>query len=203
MVFSMVCERPSQNQNSTQAMIGKRIRAARLRKGWNQCELAARSGVSRTTLFQMERGAIPSPRAATLHRLAQALDLPTTLLSPDDLSDAECLSRPTGLLSVNSAPFDRQTNPYVDVVAAQFPELFAGFTPEDWDELYSSFGTGGALTEEGVLQAAKTIAKKRETLRRLSIVLETHLGEAAMAMVDSLYQLVDASRHDPQRPTTR
>ena len=63
--------------------------------------------------------------------------------------------------------------------------------PEDWDELYSSFGTGGALTEHGVLKMAETIAKKRETMRKLSILLETHLGDAAAAVIDSLFALVE------------
>jgi transcriptional regulator with XRE-family HTH domain len=135
----------------------------------------------------MERGAVSSPHAATLHRLAQALDVPVAHLACSEPSVPPRTELKAGLDPVE---FDRRTNPYVDVVRQQFPELFTGFTADDWEELYSSFGTGGALTEEGVRHAAALIARKRETLRRLSVVLETHLGAAAMAMVDSLYQLI-------------
>lgn len=176
---------------SPQLLAGKRILSARLRKGWNQSELSARSGVSRTTLFQLERGAIPSPRAATLYRLAEALEIPVAYLNPDQPFDLDRMSHDNSPPNSSAAgEFDRQTNPYVDIVRQQFPQVFAEFTQDDWDELYSSFGTGGALTEGGVLRTAEGIAKKRETLRRLSILLETHLAAAAAAMVDSLFDLV-------------
>lgn len=182
---------PVTADSSPQTLCGKRLLAARLRKGWNQSILAEKSGVSRTTLFQMERGAIPSPRALTLNRLAAALDIPVSWLNPND----ETLSEPA-VVAPNpvrsSAEFDRQTNPYVDVVRQQYPNVFADFTNDDWDELYSCFGTGGALTEDGVLQAALVISSKRETLRRVSLLLETHLAQPTKAMVDSLFSLVEA-----------
>lgn len=191
MVIFMDRQELSTNHLSPQLLIGKRIRLARLRKGWNQRELSERSKVSRTTLFQMERGAIPTPRAATLHRLATALELPVSYLNSDQPGEFEQapLVPPSEKISA-AEDFDRQTNPFVEIVRQQFPQVFSGFTSEDWDELFSSFGTGGALTEEGVRQMAEVIAKKRETLRRLSILLETHLGTAATAMIDSLFQLI-------------
>lgn len=154
--------------------------------------LAEKSGVSRTTLFQLERGAIPSPRAVTLNRLACALNLPVSLLSARDEPDVAHSLAP----DCESARFDRQTNPYVAIVAHQYPQVFAGFRDDDWDALYSSFGTGGALTEEGVLYRALNIARKRETLRRVSVLLETQLAEPTRAMVDSLFELIEV-------PTTR
>jgi transcriptional regulator with XRE-family HTH domain len=175
---------------ASELTIGQRIRSARLRKGWNQLDLAAKAGVSRTTLYQLERGAIPSPRAATLHRLASALEIPDSWLNSAELPD-EFQPPRVSSLSETTREFDRQTNPYVDVVQAQFPEVFTGFTDADWDELYSTFGAGGALTEDGVLQAARLIASKRETLRRVSLLLETHLAEPTKAMVDSLFALIE------------
>lgn len=167
--------------------VGQRIRSARLKQGWNQLELAARAHVSRTTLYQLERGAIASPHLATLHRLAKALEIPVSWLNADELPQ----SFPPPLATADARDFDRQTNPCVEVVSAQFPDVFAGFTAADWDELYSTFGAGGALTEEGVLAAAQVIAGKRETLRRVSLLLETHLAEPTKAMVDSLFALIE------------
>jgi transcriptional regulator with XRE-family HTH domain len=141
-------------------------------------------------VFQLERGAIPSPHAATLHRLATALEIPIAWLNPDEPPLLPGASSPTVDSSSPATEFDRQTNPYVDVVHQQFPQAFAGFTPDDWNELYSSFGTGGALTEEGVLQLALALSQKRETLRRVSLLLETHLAAPTTAMVNSLFQLI-------------
>ncbi len=172
-----------------QLAVGQRIRSARLRKGWNQGDLATRAGVSRTTVFQLERGSIPAPHAATLHRLATALEIPVAWLNAEELPEA--FQPPQRTTPDAAQEFDRQTNPYVDVVQQQCPEVFAGFTDADWDELYSTFGTGGALTEEGVLQSATLIAGKRETLRRVSMLLETHLAEPTKAMVDSLFALIE------------
>lgn len=171
-----------------QVITAKRITASRLRKGLSQLELAQRAGVSRTTLFQLERGAISNPRPVTLNKLACALDLPVHLLSAPPLEPNPSRSE--------AAEFDRQTNPYVAVVSEQYPQVFAAFGRDDWDELYSSFGTGGALTEEGVLQLALKIARKRETLRRVAVLLETHLAEPTCAMVDSLFELVEVRREE-------
>src|SRR4051812_2631311 len=112
---------PSAREFPPQIAIGQSIRAARLRKGWNQLMLASKSGVSRTTLFQLERGAIPTPRAATLHRLAVALEIPVALLNPQQASSAvvEAAQRPQAAAR-GASEFDRQTNPYVDVVAQQY-----------------------------------------------------------------------------------
>lgn len=188
----MKTDRSHSPQSSPQLAIAKRIRAERLRKGWNQLVLAAKAGVSRTTLFQLERGAIPTPRAITLHRLACALEIPVAWLNPSEQSAPADEQRPRVPPALTSAgEFDRRTNPYVDVVAQQYPQIFSGFAADDWDELYGSFGTGGALTEEGVLQTSLKIARKRETLRRVSILLETHLADPTRAMVDSLFQLIE------------
>lgn len=169
--------------------VGQRIRSARLKKGWNQLELAAQAHVSRTTLYQLERGRIASPHVTTLHRLAKALAIPVSWLNADELPQE---FQPPSNSEVDPAlEFDRQTNPCVDLVSAQFPDLFAEFTRADWDELYSTFGTGGALTEEGVLETAQVIAGKRETLRRVSVLLETHLADPTKAMVDSLFALIE------------
>ncbi|MBL4885487.1 MAG: helix-turn-helix transcriptional regulator, partial [Planctomycetaceae bacterium] len=51
--------------------------------------------------------------------------------------------------------FDRQTNWSIQSVCEQTPDLFAGWTDEEWDELFSSFGTGGELSEQGIRKKRK------------------------------------------------
>ena len=71
------------NPRGPQLTVGKRIRAARLRKGWNQSVLAAKSGVSRETIERLEtRRTVGS--AATLAVLARSLGVPPDVLSEDD-----------------------------------------------------------------------------------------------------------------------
>lgn len=196
----MSCDVITMGNPLPQQALGKRILAARLRKGWNLSVLASKAGVSRTTLFQMERGAVPSPRAATLHRLAVALEIPVAQLNPQEQSPAEW--RSNGLMPPElstKTELDRRVNPYVDVLVQQFPQVFAGFTPDDWGELYNSFGNAAAMNEENLLQAATNIAHKRETLRRLSMLLETHLAAAAAAMINGLFDLAHLS-HASESP---
>ena len=48
----------------------------------------------------------------------------------------------------------------------------------DFDELYSRFGTGGQLTEDGILAAAQAMNAKRDIWRQVSVILES--GEAEL-----------------------
>ena len=63
--------------------LAQRVRDQRYAKGWGPDELATRASISRTALYQIESGKTEQPRAATLRRIAQALDIPTeALLGP-------------------------------------------------------------------------------------------------------------------------
>jgi transcriptional regulator with XRE-family HTH domain len=60
--------------------IGVRIKKLRERKGWNLSELAQRSGISRSYLYQIERGD-STPTQDKIEKLAEAFDaLPSELL---------------------------------------------------------------------------------------------------------------------------
>ncbi|MEX0703773.1 MAG: helix-turn-helix transcriptional regulator [Planctomycetales bacterium] len=181
--------------------IAATVRAHRLRKGWSPGELARRAGVSRTTLHHLERAETSRPQAAILRRIAEALELPADWLEDRagasrkraGASPREALSAPD-LPSPAPAPreaFDRATNPLIEEVAEDRPELFRGWSDAEWRELYSSFGAGGALTREGVIESARRIDRRRATLRKLEVVLDTHLEEVAEGLVDALYRMLD------------
>jgi transcriptional regulator with XRE-family HTH domain len=187
--------------------LARRLLSLRLQRGWNMDRVAAAAGISRTTLFHLERSAIDHPRASTLHKLAGVFGVPVESLREEcgvrsaefgmkenirgggDFADIKSsqLRTPNSALRTS---FDRATNPIVTQVAAEQPELFVGWSPEDWDELYSQFATGGALREEGVQATAARINHDREILYRLRVILQTHLAEVASGMVDTLYKLV-------------
>jgi transcriptional regulator with XRE-family HTH domain len=168
------------NVLQSDAPVAARLRAAVGRQGWDLQQLAEAAGISRTTLYHLLEGHTSRPRGSTLHALAQVLQVPVDEL----LSAFPTESR------LSPAAFDRATNPEVDAVARERPALFQGWCTDDWDELYSTFGTGGALNRQGVFIAAEGINRKRETVRRLHLVLDTHLRVVAEQLIDTLYRMV-------------
>ncbi len=60
--------------------LAQRVRDQRYARGWGPDELASRASISRTALYQIESGRTEQPRASTLRRIAQALDIPTEAL---------------------------------------------------------------------------------------------------------------------------
>ncbi|WP_435015939.1 helix-turn-helix domain-containing protein [Tundrisphaera sp. TA3] len=63
--------------------LAQRVKDQRYAKGWGPDELAARASISRTALYQIESGRTELPRAGTLRRIAEALEIPTdALLGP-------------------------------------------------------------------------------------------------------------------------
>ena len=175
--------------------LGRRIRAARIQQGWDLGHLARLAEISRTTLYRLEQGRTLRPRTSILARISRALG-PSFDRSDGTLADVDSatslLSNPPHEAHEGSQKrqFNRETNPLVDEVAQEYPGLFRDWTDDEWDELYSSFGTGGALTTEGVVQQALRTNRKRRTIRQLHVVLETHLDEVAIGLIETLYQML-------------
>lgn len=160
------------------------IRLGRIRKGWNQAELADQAGIARTTVVHLERGAIQEPRATTLSKLQELLDLP-----PEALVRPTTTSQPVELLSEQAA-FDWATNPAVATAQAETPDRFAQLQPQELDTLVSQVGVGGAITPAAVTQTLDRIEADRETLQQLQLILQTHLRDAARQVIDGLYRTV-------------
>lgn len=95
------------------------VRRLRLRAGLTQEELAARSGVSVSTIRGLETGQRPNPRLASVRQLAEALELP-----PGE--HEELLSAALGTTVSPSAP--PQTEAGLRVLPRQLPAAPAGFT---------------------------------------------------------------------------
>lgn len=115
------------------------------------------------------------PHAKTLQRLAEGLGV-----EPDQLF--------TGDESAARAQFDTATNPAIQEVIDEDPDLFEDWTPSDFGELASRFGEGGALTHDGVRQAAKKMNANREAIERASLILESDQAEALRTVIDALYE---------------
>jgi hypothetical protein len=98
------------------------------------------------------------------------------------------LFRPVGRWSPRR--FDRATNALVENVVAAHRKRFESWTEAEFDELFSRFGTGGQLTEAGVLAAAEAMNSKRDLWRQISVILETNEAELLANFVDLLYRRI-------------
>lgn len=146
------------------------------RLGLTIAQAVERSGVDERTIRGILSGK-KKPHARSLHKLAEGLDVPVD----------ELFQNPA-LLAYRT--FDRATNPVVDEVIQAHPQLFADWTQADFEELYSHFGVGGALTPEGAIAAAEQINRKQELLRKASLILESHEADLLSEMIDVLYRRI-------------
>ncbi len=137
-------------------------------------QLAERSRVDKRTIRAiLDRRNRPRPR--TIGRLAEALGVPT----------GELLVEPAR--RTYRSTFDQATNPLVEQVIESHPEVFAQWTDADYEELHSRMGTGGALTADGALEAARTMNAKRELHEKLEVLLETGQAEVIAGIVELMY----------------
>lgn len=172
-------------------LVAGRIKAARLNKGWDILKLEKESGISRGTLYRLEKAGTENPHFSTLCKVAQALEIP-----PRSLTIIFDESNPQNeRLPIHTArsKYDRATNPMVETTITRHPRLFVNWNEKEWDELYSSFGTGGALNEEGVIATTEAINRKRKTVEQLECILETHLADVAEELIDALFRKVRLS----------
>ncbi len=86
--------------------LAKRIRDLRYAKGWGPDELASRAKISRTALYQIERGNTSKPQAGTLRRISRALGVPL-----------EVLLDSTPLLGEQSEPAESAASPLLGSLA--------------------------------------------------------------------------------------
>jgi transcriptional regulator with XRE-family HTH domain len=85
--------------------LSKRIRDLRYAKGWGPDELASRAKISRTALYQIERGNTSKPQAGTLRRISRALGVPLeSLLDRTPLAHEEMGSEFAGVPMMSAGP---------------------------------------------------------------------------------------------------
>jgi transcriptional regulator with XRE-family HTH domain len=130
------------------------------------------------------------PHARTIYRLAAGLGV-----------EADEFFQDPSLLMHKW--FDRQTNPLVDQVVDEHPQLFHGWTESDFTELYSRFGAGGALTVDGVIKTSKSMAQNRQIQRKVALILESSEAELLASLIDVVYERVRVDPDDCRPLSTR
>ncbi len=145
-------------------------------RGLSIRRLAEQTGLDGRTIHGI-LGGTRTPRARTLHRLAEGLGVAADELFLD----------PMHLLYRR---FDRRTNPVVEEVIQAHQRLFSGWTEADLDELHSRVGAGGALTVGGALAAVHQMNHKRELHEKLDLLLESSQAKLIRGIMDVLYSQV-------------
>jgi transcriptional regulator with XRE-family HTH domain len=166
-------------RNGDWATVATNLRRLMARDGLTFEDVVRASELDERTVRGVVRGR-NQPHARTLHKLAAGLGV-----SVDEL-----------FLPVGQPParrFDRATNTLVKSVVAAHADRFADWSEADFDELFSRFGTGGQLTEAGVLAAADATNARREVLRQIGVILETSEAELLTSFVELLYARATAN----------
>jgi transcriptional regulator with XRE-family HTH domain len=161
------------------AAVATNVRRLMARDGLTFDEVVQATGLDERTLRGLVRGT-NKPHARTLHKLATGWGI----------SIDELFRRPT--VSTQRS-FDQATNPLIENVVDEHPDLFEAWTEAEFDELYSRFGTGGPLNEPGVLAAAEAMNDRRALLKQVCVVLESSESELLAEFVELLYRRVTAS----------
>jgi len=174
--------------NGNAAAVAGNLRRIMARDDLTFEQVLAATELDDRTLRSLACG-VSRPHARTLHKLAQGLGV-----SIDDFFQPVARTAPKR--------FDRATNSLVDSCVAQHPKLFRRWAQDDFDELYSRFGTGGQLTEEGVLAAAQATNIKRDLWRQVSVILESSEADLLSQFVGMLYgRVTTTSRRRDNGPT--
>lgn len=161
--------------------IATNVRRLMARDGLTFGDVVSATGLDERTVRGLVRGK-NNPHARTLHKFVSGLGLAIDeLFQPVARSDRQA--------------FDRATNPLVEAIIRTRGELFADWADADFDELFSQFGAGGALNEEGVVAAADAINHKRALLRKVAVILESSESELLADFVKLLYRRVTELPH--------
>lgn len=155
---------------------GINVRRLMARLDMTQQDVVDASGLDERTVRSILQGAT-RPHARTLHKLAEGLGVDADELFQDPFGNGQ-------------AAFDRATNPAVSAVIDSRPELFEGWTPGEFDELFSRMACGGELTETGVVASAEAMNARRQLLHQVAVILESGEAELMREFVALLYRRV-------------
>ncbi|QDU60023.1 hypothetical protein Pan216_08600 [Planctomycetes bacterium Pan216] len=180
---------PAQQKQARRDTFRRNFLAAMENSGLTIDALSEQSGVDMPTLRRWETKGVIQPKHSHLRSVARVFGLadPWMLLDPD----AEI--SPENAPSSRNSP-TRSLHPTIEEVRDDRPELFDAFTTEEWSELTSHRGVGGALSYEGVIHQAERINRKREIRRKFETLLESEHFRTLADMIDLMHRDVQLPR---------
>lgn len=187
--------------------IGKELRKANFRrhflekmrnKGIDLEELSRQSEIPMATLRRWEKHGVSSAKHEHLKSAARVLGLndpwaffaSTTPPAEPEAQPRRPLLPPssTATSKKQELPEGFATHPMIEQARRDRPELFDSLTADEWQELATHRGVGGALTYEGVLHFAEKIQRKREVRRQFEVLLESEHFRTLAEFVGVLYR---------------
>jgi transcriptional regulator with XRE-family HTH domain len=110
--------------------MSRRIRDLRYAKGWGPDELASRAKISRTALYQIERGSTSKPQAGTLRKISRALGVPLDVLltsapDPGGVAATSQASAPTAATTASSLSSRISSSERAEELIAKFRLLLS------------------------------------------------------------------------------
>jgi transcriptional regulator with XRE-family HTH domain len=165
--------------------LAQRVRDYRYSKGWGPDELASRAAISRTALYQIESGKTEVPRAATLRRIAVALEVSMdALLGHGEWEgDADAGARPRPAATADRRGVSQRST--VDPAVWKYRARTAGATAEDPD------GSRFAIAaEEWGVNDEPARRSETELIAKLRALLASPYGEGIARILEESYRLL-------------
>lgn len=159
--------------------LAKRVRDYRFAKGWGPDELASRAAISRTALYQIESGKTECPRAATLRRIAQALEVKTEVLLEDMDSTQTLGVRAKGRREAAARP------PEYSRVATDWSREEAA-EPVHRPRAYD----GNPLSRPSLSPPRSVSSSRLEIERKFRELLDSPLGDGLARLVEESHRLL-------------
>jgi transcriptional regulator with XRE-family HTH domain len=170
--------------------LAQRVRDYRYSKGWGPDELASRAAISRTALYQIESGKTELPRAGTLRRIAQALDVPMdTLLGHPETTAAAAAAVNGYLHPVAAGPRTRTTGG--EWYSAEGGDLASLGRRLKYD---TTDGARFAVEHVSTFDMGAARERERELTVKLHDLLASPFGDAVARIVEEAHRLMPQAR---------
>ena len=179
-----------------------KLRNARKRRGLTQRELSRLSGVSLSLITKLEQGEYGQPRLETLHRLATALNVPTTSLAtgpdaPTPSQDSAVVWEPVRLALEGQPRPEPDEIPTLEGVRSAFrgvlPLLLASKFTQMADVMPALLRNADTLVAQSAAEAQPAARTLRAQIRQVAGSLMTHTWQFQTAELAFALALEDAS----------
>jgi transcriptional regulator with XRE-family HTH domain len=173
--------------------LAKRVRDSRYSKGWGPDELASRAAISRTALYQIESGKTELPRAGTLRRIAQALEVSMESL----LGQVDGAGKTLAVVGAGShnSPVSTATR-HRAVSSDWFPTEGTDLSPAVRRSKFEA-NDGSRFAVEHVSaydHGSVTRDRERELSSKLHDLLSSPFGDAVARILDETHRMLPQAR---------
>ncbi len=172
--------------------LAQRVRDFRYSKGWGPDELASRAEISRTALYQIESGKTGLPRAGTLRRIAQALEV-----SMDQLLGEEVPSRTRpGEAPPRAGARGRGAREWMSAEGGplNLPPSSSRIGAGPAEDRLGADRTGAELSHRASSSHEGVLSREGELMSKLHDLLHSPVGPGVARILDELHYITPRTR---------